>query len=100
MRFANEFAGATFFECGGERNGNNVTAYAAEKAGKMLVAVINKSDRPVNVTWTGAKPMRGTARLLKGPSLDSRTGVIFGPQPAEDLKLLQPYTAMLAEAQT
>ncbi len=100
MRFANEFAGATFAECGGARSGNNVTAYAAEKAGKMLVAVINKSDRAVEMNWSGVKPVKGTARVLTAPSLNSRTDVMFAPKHTEELKVLQPYTAVLTEAHT
>jgi hypothetical protein len=79
MLLAQEFAGATmrFLEVA---QSGMLSAYAAEKNGKTIIALVNKAsfgDRDVLIT--ADHPFhRATLWRLTGPSLDATTGVEFG----------------------
>jgi hypothetical protein len=55
----------------------NVTAYAAQHAGGMLVAVFNKGGDTLELALDGM-PRSGNVYRLRAPALDSTTGVTFG----------------------
>jgi hypothetical protein len=106
MRFAQAFAGATLLETALSTGGANLTSYAGQRRGELLVALINKDANPVHIRIDrksmGGANLRAIAQL-SGPSLDAHTGVAF-----EYLKLppaelaaradgldVPPYTALL-----
>ncbi len=79
MLLAEEFAGATMLSLEPAQSGM-LGAYAAEKNGKTMIALVNKAsfgDRDVLIT--ADKPFhRATQWRLTGPALDATTGVEFG----------------------
>jgi hypothetical protein len=99
MRFANEFSGATFAGCQLRTNGRNITGYAARKQGKLLLALFNKTDKPVNMAITGASEFRHkTVTVLRAPTLSSTSDITFGPiKEPKTLPAVAPYTAALVE---
>ncbi len=86
MLLAQEFAGAKMLDTSLDTGGANVTAYSATKNGQLLLAVFNKTDRPVAVradslaAWRPAgNSSHGHAQVftLSAPALDSKVGVRF-----------------------
>lgn len=79
LQFAQTFAGARVARCTLSTNAN-IAAYRGTKNDKTLLAFVNKGDSPVVVDLP---PQFATRRLrrsnLRGPALDAKTGVVFGP---------------------
>jgi hypothetical protein len=110
---AQMFAGAQFVACDVKAAGANVTAYAAQKDGKALLAVFNKQAEPVNLRVQSLWPQDASKPelwWLRAPSVDSKTGVTLAgstvdsiggfkamPVPAEKPGsfTMGPYTAVL-----
>ena len=90
MQFAELFAGAEMMGCAIDTTAN-VTAYAARKGTRKLLAIINKSAEPVAITqnWLKAK----NAKRLAAPALDAKTGITLKPGPAGGT--LPAYSATL-----
>ena len=76
---AQQFAGATMLGVDMNAKGN-LTAYAAQKEGRRLLAVFNKDETTsFNVSITSDTPPRkAEAWRLTAPSPDSVTGVTLG----------------------
>jgi hypothetical protein len=110
MKFAQTFAGATLLDSTLTTSAN-LTAYAAQQNGHLLLALINKDAAPVSVESTGPHLIRAkllASSKLCAPSLDSRTGVTFAQAGlGNTLRLtrkgiqcgLQPYTAVVLSFQ-
>lgn len=83
IQFAQSFAGATLLRTYLSCDSDLVTAYAARDAGGRgpSVAVINKTDRPVELKLADALLGRGQwhGLQLSGDSLEAKTGVAFEP---------------------
>ncbi len=97
MRFANEFSGATFVDCQLNTDGRNVTAYAARKDGRLLLALFNNTDKSADLTIKGINSSgHDAAMVLRAPALSSTSDITFGPlkmhQPPSSI---DPYTAIL-----
>jgi hypothetical protein len=79
MMLVQEFAGATM-QIAEPAQSEMLAAYAAEKSGKTIIALVNKAlfgDRDVLIT--ADRPFRrATLRRLTGPALDATSGVEFG----------------------
>jgi hypothetical protein len=81
MQLATEFEGATFLETKLKTDGANVTAYAAERQGSLLIAFFNKDSSSVSLSVgrhgfvTVGTPSR--TRLLTAPAINSKQGVQF-----------------------
>ena len=71
------FAGARLVACDVTAHSANVTAYAAEKSGKTMLAVFNKGPQPVQVDWPGEHLYFDKFYRLRAPSVDSKAGVTF-----------------------
>lgn len=100
MLLAQQFAGATMQ--GVDLNaGGNVTAYAAQKEGRQLLAVFNKDETAsFNVSITSDNPTRkAEAWRLTAPSLDSITGVTLGGSSMDNLEKWTPKAQQLPMAQ-
>jgi len=76
IRFAQMLVGATYLPTRLDGAGDRVSAYALRREGKLLVAIVNKTDQPVAVALPARTDRRAT--LLTGPSLDSTEGVTLG----------------------
>jgi hypothetical protein len=93
---AQQFAGATLL--GVDLNApGNVTAYAAQKDGRQLLALFNKEETtPFDVSITSDGPLaKAEAWLLTAPSLDSVTGATFGGASITQLGTWAPKTQQL-----
>jgi hypothetical protein len=85
MLLAQQFAGATMLRVDLSVAGN-VTAYAAQKDGRQLLAIFNKdgtSSFSISIT-SGAPTRKAEAWRLTAPSLDSTTGVTLGDSSMDD----------------
>ena len=79
MLMAQQFAGATMLSIDLNAKGN-LTAYAAQKEGRQLLAIFNKDETigfSVSLT-SDTPPRKAEAWWLAAPSLDSITGVTPG----------------------
>jgi hypothetical protein len=83
MQLATEFEGAIFLETKLEAGGRNVTAYAARRGDRLLIAVFNKSDADVEVRISqhGVKSI-SSYKELKAPAIDSKENVSFSSAPS------------------
>jgi hypothetical protein len=104
IQFAQRFAGTTLLRTDLRCNSESVTAYAARRAddrGVGMVAVINKTDRPVELRMEGAllEHRYRHCMQLSGDSLVAKTGIAFKPvrNPFSSHPLLQvaPHSALL-----
>jgi hypothetical protein len=96
MLVAQQFAGATML--GVDLSvGGNVTAYAAQKEGRRLVAVFNKDETAsFNALIATDKPTRkAEAWRLTAPGLDSITGVSLGGSSLDNLGKWTPKAQQL-----
>ena len=82
MQFAQMFAGYRVAQCALD-TGANINAYQGTKAGKTLLALVNKGDAAVRVALPGSFARAQEVRVweLRGPSLAAKTDVRFGPAP-------------------
>jgi hypothetical protein len=107
MRFAQLFAGTTLLQTSLSVGSANVTAYAGQRGGQLMVALINKDAMPVHIAIDrksiGGANLRFMASL-SGPSLDARSGVVLEPMNLKPDELadrmaegidVPPYTALL-----
>jgi hypothetical protein len=80
MQFAQMFAGYRVARCALD-TGANVTAYQGAKAGKTLLALVNKGDAAVRVALPESFARSQEVRVweLRGPSLAAKTDVRFEP---------------------
>jgi hypothetical protein len=107
MRFAQCFAGATLLQTSLSVGSANITAFAGQRGGQLVVALINKDSMPAHIAIDrksiGGANLRFMASL-SAPSLDARSGVVFEAlnlTPDELAKRMTagidvpPYTALL-----
>lgn len=101
MLFAQTFAGGKVTACALDTDAN-ITAYAGEKAGKHLLALVNKGAARVTVELPAN--FRNQSRLrcweLRGPSLTATSGVEFRPaQPQAQAATIEApgYAGMILE---
>ena len=82
MQFAQQFAGYKLAPCA--KTSENLTAYFGTRGQQTLLAVINKSARPIQVTPPGGLFMNPINErwILTGPSLDAKNDVRFTKEPA------------------
>ena len=82
LLFAQRFVGAAIAPCALSTSAN-ITAYQASKAGKSMLAFINKSESSVRIDLPAslAKAKQMQRWNLRGPSLSAKTGVEFGLAP-------------------
>jgi hypothetical protein len=92
MQFAEHFAGAELMACEA-KTGANVTAYAARKGERKLLALINKGAERVTVAQTWVKPARITR--LTAPALDAKTGVVLKTVAARGATTVPAYSAVI-----
>lgn len=100
MELAREFAGAAFLETKLKTDSANITAYAAERHGSLLVALFNKDSSTAffDVGRQGVAPLGSLSRsrLLTAPAIDSKyvqfADGCFG---AKMSFRAPPYTGML-----
>ena len=82
LKFAQKFVGAAIAPCSLSTKAN-ITAYQASKAGKPMLAFVNKGDASVHIelpkSFAQAKHLQRWD--LRGPSLSAKTGVEFVPAP-------------------
>ncbi len=104
IQFAQRFAGATLLKSDLLCESDRVTAYAARRAGRGaradLVAILNKTDSPVEVTLAGnLGGKRHWKRMqLSAHAVDAKSGIEFKPI-AESRRraplVVAPYCAVL-----
>ena len=84
MQFAQMFAGYRVARYALD-TGANITAYQGAKAGKTLLALVNKGDAAVRVALPESFARAKEVRVweLRGPSLTAKTGVRFDPAAEE-----------------
>ena len=81
MLLAQQFAGTTM-RAADLRTTANVTAYAAQKDERCLVAAFNKDNIPVSLSIQTDPPAhKAELWRLTGPSLDATTGITLGSAP-------------------
>lgn len=101
MQLATEFEGATFLETKMKTDGANVTAYAAEQHGSLLIAFFNKDSSSVSLSvgrhGLVAVGTPSRTRLLTAPAIDSKQGVQFteGHLDAKKAFRVPAYTGVL-----
>jgi len=112
MLLAQMFAGATLVECDLKAGGENVTAYAGVKDGKVMLAVFNKGARPIELRtklWDPQDTSEPELWWLRAPAVETKAGVTFAgssvkggafsPNPALVEKPVRvtvaPYSAVL-----
>jgi hypothetical protein len=101
LEFAQKFTGAAIAPCALSTSAN-ITAYQANRAGKPMLAFVNKGESSVRVELP---PNFGNAKQaqrwnLRGPSLSAKTGVEFGPAPhppANSATEIPAYSAAIFE---
>lgn len=101
LLFAQHFAGAAIAPCP-LSTGANITAWQAVKAGKTMLAVINKEDQPQELalpaSFLRTDPLRRWN--LRGPSLSAKTGIEFAPAPVAPVSStveISAYSAAILE---
>jgi hypothetical protein len=78
MLLAEQFAGAAMLSLDPAESGM-LKAYAAEKNGKTLIALVNKASIDTEVLFTADIPFHHAAQWrLTGPALDATHGIEFG----------------------
>jgi hypothetical protein len=100
-------AGATLLQTSLSVGSANITAFAGQRGGQLVVALINKDSMPAHIAIDrksiGGANLRFMASL-SAPSLDARSGVVFEAlnlTPDELAKRMTagidvpPYTALL-----
>lgn len=82
LEFAQMFAGSGITQCKLDTDAN-ITAYQADRVGKITLAFVNKGDTPVRIELPADFIHGGHIRRfdLRGPSLAAKTDVVFGPSP-------------------
>ena len=75
IQFAQTFAGAQLLPARLTGAPDHITAYAAERAGTHLVAIVNKTETPARIALP--KPCSSRAKQLTGPALDAKNGTTF-----------------------
>jgi hypothetical protein len=104
IQFAQRFAGATLLRADLRCNSDRVTAYGARDAGGRgagIVAVINKTESPIELKLQGALLERHYwhGMQLSGATLEAKTGIAFKPvgNPVSSHALLEvaPHSALL-----
>lgn len=100
MLMAQQFAGATMLGVDLNAKGN-LTAYAAQKEGRRLLAIFNKDETTsFNVSITSDTPPRkAEAWRLTAPSPDSVTGVSLGGASMTDVGRWAPKAHQLPMTQ-
>ena len=100
MRFADQFTGADLFECKLDCLAN-ATAYHGKRGKQTMVAIINKSESAINVTFTGnpEKKHAPTELRLTAPSLDAKTGILLTPSVPmhADVLTVPAFTGVIAK---
>lgn len=100
MILAGRFAGATMLETEVAADGANVTAYAARKDGRTLVALFNKDlTRDVAVDLRGLPNGKAMAWRLAAPALNATEGTTLGGESVENGKLDRPRTERIDPSQ-
>lgn len=79
IQFAQQFSGCTFLKTTLNAATPFLTAYTLQKSHQRLLAVVNKSDEPAQLTLPHKIKLDNTAVLLTGPSLDSKAAPAFHP---------------------
>ncbi|MDP5278955.1 hypothetical protein Q9Q95_08475 [Sphingomonas sp. DG1-23] len=94
-RFAQALDGATFLDTGATPDDPYLGYYALRHAGRTRIAVINKSDTPVQVQLPGVPEPKRT--ILTGPSASARdaTTLTQRSQRPERNMTIPPLTAIL-----
>lgn len=94
MLLAQQFAGATFVAASVTGAAPGVNAYAARGKDGLLVAVVNKTSDPVDLTMQSGSASMKPAECwrLSAPSLDAKDGVQFA-RAALEARSVPAYTA-------
>ena len=101
MELAKEFAGANLLKTELNANDANVTAYAADRSGTVLVAFFNKQPAAVSLALSnnglGALAGPFKTKLLTAPAIDSKQNVEFVERQlsAKSTYQVPPYTGVL-----
>jgi len=95
MLLAQQFAGATMRACDLHSTAA-VTAYAALKDTRYLIAAINKDKIPIALSIHADRTVRKAGlRRLTAPSLDATSGITFGSNAVSDAGLWAPTAEQL-----
>lgn len=96
MRFAGEFANASFAPVTVDMRGVNASVFAAHRNNEVLVAVVNKSSTPLRCKLKGIGRAAGRLVTLTGPTLTSTTGTALQEdRHVGDRMDIPRYSAML-----
>lgn len=75
----NQFAGSNLLTADYDASDLNLTVYAVQQNNSTIVAIINKDAHPIQANLAVADQFhRATVMRLKGPSLESKSGVTLG----------------------
>jgi hypothetical protein len=101
IQFAQYFAGATLLSADLHCNNDRVRAYAARTSHGQLIAIVNKTASPLDITLTEPSRHSWRATRLTAPSLDATTGIEF-TRDKKDVASnaphhVEPHTAVLFE---
>lgn len=82
LEFAQKFVGASIAPCALSTSAN-ITAYQANRAGKPMLAFVNKGESSVRVELPAsfAKAKQVQRWNMRGPSLSAKAGIEFGAAP-------------------
>jgi hypothetical protein len=94
MLLAQRFAGATFAKVSLAGDARDVNVYAAQLKNELLVAMVNKSNQPVEARLHGSMTRATECWKLTAPSLDTKNGVQF-TRTTMDERLILAYAAVL-----
>lgn len=86
MQFAQQFSGYQIASCD-LKTASNIMAYQGNTASQMKLALINKGPHDVYIELPNEFQATKNIRRweLRGPALDAKTGVQFGPLPTSDI---------------
>jgi len=95
IQFSQQLTGCTFLHTTLTGASPRVTAYALQNRHHHSLAIINKDDKPINLT-TSITP-KSAAVLLTGPALDSKGPITFKPTTVAKSRALAipAHTALL-----
>jgi hypothetical protein len=85
MQFAQQFAGYRVAPCALSTSAN-ITAYQGHKAGGTMLAFVNKGEsaQTLKLPASLGAGQHGSRWELRGPAVDARRGVQFGPASADE----------------
>ncbi len=97
IQFAQRLVGASFVESKLEGSATSLKAYTLQKAGRLRIAMINRSDTAIPVELS--RRVSGHAMRLSGPDLESKEGIELREVkiPRSNRVIVEGHTGMIYE---